>query len=168
MAVILAAGAVTVPGAGGSVGTTMSPPDQPTDNAHHGEHPDAAAVRRANAAFYEAFEGRDLDAMSDIWDHTDQVACVHPGWAILQGWAAVAASWYALFDGPQRLQFIVTDERVEVVGDVAWVTCNENLLDTGAAQAVAATNLFVRRDGGWRLVHHHGSPVAQRLQARGS
>jgi ketosteroid isomerase-like protein len=74
----------------------------------------------------------------------------------------VAASWFALFDGPQRLQFIVTDERAEVVGDLAWVTCNENLLDTGATQAVAATNVFVRHGDRWRLLHHHGSPVLAR------
>ena len=123
---------------------------------------DVAAVLRANAAFYDAFERRDLDAMSDIWEHTDRVGCVHPGWAALHGWAAVAASWFALFDGPQRLQFIVTDERAEVVGDLALVTCNENLLDTGATQAVAATNVFVRHGDGWRLLHHHGSPVIQR------
>ena len=135
---------------------------------HGAGEADVTAVLRANAAFYDAFERRDLDAMSDIWEHTDRVACVHPGWAVLHGWAAVAASWYALFDGPQRLQFIVTDERAEVVGDLAWVTCNENLLDTGATQAVAATNVFGRHDGGWRLLHHHGSPVVQRTADPGT
>ncbi len=124
---------------------------------------DAVDVQAANTAFYEAFEGRDLDAMSDVWEHSDRVACVHPGWAILRGWGAVSASWFALFDGPQRLQFIVTDEQVAVTGDLAWVTCNENLIDGGTAQAVAATNVFARSEDGWRLVHHHGSPVIQRV-----
>lgn len=127
---------------------------------------DERAVLAANRAFYDAFERRDLDAMSDIWEHSDRAACVHPGWATLVGWAAVSASWFALFDGPQRLQFIVTDERAAVVGDVAWVTCSENLLDTGSAQAVAATNVFVRSLGEWTLVHHHGSPVVQRMEGR--
>lgn len=126
--------------------------------------PEEGEVLRANAAFYAAFEQRDLDAMSDIWEHSDRVTCVHPGWAILSGWAAVSASWYALFDGPQRLQFIVTGERVEVVGDLAWVTCNENLLDTGATQAVAATNVFGRMGDRWKLLVHHGSPVVQRTE----
>lgn len=125
---------------------------------------DEQAVSAANAAFYDAFERRDLDAMSDVWEHSDRVSCVHPGWAILSGWASVSASWYALFDGPQRLQFIVTDERVDVHGDLAWVTCNENLIDEGNAQAVAATNVFTRTAAGWCLLHHHGSPVVQRVQ----
>lgn len=133
----------------------MAVPDPSTD--------DERAVSGANATFYEAFELRDLDVMSDVWVHDDSVTCVHPGWAILAGWGAVSASWFALFDGPQRLQFIVTDEQVHVAGDVAWVTCTENLIDAGNAQTVAATNVFVRTDDGWRLVHHHGSPVIQRV-----
>ena len=127
-----------------------------------------AAVRAANTAFYAAFESRDLDAMSDVWEHTDLVTCVHPGWPILAGWASVAASWFALFDGPQRLQFIVTDEQVHVEGTMAWVTCNENLIDAGGTQAVAASNVFVETVGGWRLVHHHGSAVLQQARARNS
>ena len=137
------------------------PPDRPAAD-------DEAGVLAANTAFYDAFERRDLDAMSDIWEHSDRVACVHPGWSILHGWAAVSASWFALFDGPQRLQFIVTDVRAIVVGDVAWVTCNENLLDAGATQAVAATNLFERHGDRWSLLLHHGSPVVQRPQGRDS
>jgi ketosteroid isomerase-like protein len=127
-----------------------------------------AEVREANAAFYAAFEARDLDAMSDVWEHADRVTCVHPGWPVLAGWASVAASWYALFDGPQRLQFIVTDEQVNVVGRTAWVTCNENLLEVDGTQTVAATNIFVRDSSGWRLTHHHGSPVVQQSRTRNS
>lgn len=145
----------------------MTRPDDPDPSGDEPD-PDTASVLAANAAFYEAFEGRDLDAMSDIWEHTDRAACVHPGWSVLHGWAAIAASWFALFDGPQRLQFIVTEERAQVHGDVAWVTCNENLLDTGATQAVAATNVFVRGSGSWQLVHHHGSPVVQRVESHES
>ena len=63
---------------------------------------------------------------------------------------------------------IVTDEQVHVEGPTAWVTCNENLIDAGGTQAVAATNVFVERGGGWRLVHHHGSPVVHQARARNS
>lgn len=123
---------------------------------------DIAEVLDVNAAFYEAFENQDLDAMSDVWEHSERVTCVHPGWVSLSGWGRVSASWYAIFDGPQQLQFIVTDPAVQVVGDMAWVTCNENLIEGGSTQTVAATNIFVRSQSGWRLVHHQGTPVLQR------
>ena len=130
--------------------------------AHPPDANDHDAVVAANAAFYDAFERRDLDAMAAVWERSPRASCVHPGWAMLVGWDQVGASWASLFGGPQQLQFIVTDERVEVSGDVAWVTCTENLIDSGAAHSVAATNVFVRAGDGWRLVHHQGSPVVQR------
>ena len=143
----------------------MHPYDGPVNEAGN---QDDAAVLAANASFYRAFEASDLDAMSDLWEHSDRVECVHPGWAALHGWGEVSASWAALFGGRQRLQFILTDERVAVVGDVGWVSVDENLLagdvsgSAGSTGTVAALNVFVRSGGAWRMVAHHGSPVAGR------
>lgn len=121
---------------------------------------DVDAVIAANRAFYEAFEARDIDAMSDLWEHGDDVVCTHPGWRTLHGWGAVAGSWFALFGGGSPIQFILTDERVHGVGDVAWVTVEENLIGEGLGGTVAALNLFRRSGGQWRMVAHHGSPIA--------
>lgn len=150
-------------------------PPVPDPGAGTADDGDEVAVLAANAAYYEAFEARDLEAMSDAWEHGDRVSCTHPGWQTLRGWGAVAGSWFALFQGPQHLQFVLTGTHVEVVGDVAWVTVDENLLDSGgqapgAGEAdaavggtVAALNLFVRgADGRWGMVAHHGAPVARR------
>jgi ketosteroid isomerase-like protein len=121
---------------------------------------DDQLVRFANDRFYEAFEARDMDAMSDVWEHSDRVACTHPGWRTLHGWGEVSGSWYALFRGPQPLQFILTDEHVHVAGDLAWVTVDENLLGVQAGGTIAALNVFARDSGDWRMIVHHGSPVA--------
>ena len=43
--------------------------------------------------------------------------------------------------------------------DVVWVTLDENLMQEAATGTVAATNVFIRTDLGWRIVLHHGSPV---------
>ena len=116
-------------------------------------------VLAANAAFYDAFERRSLDGMRDVWDHGDDVVCVHPGWPVLRGWPVVEESWRRIFDGPGRIQFIVTNEASRTTGDVAWVTLDENLVDRASTGTIAATNIFVRRADGWKLVLHHGSPV---------
>jgi ketosteroid isomerase-like protein len=127
--------------------------DQPDD--------DETAVVVLNHAFYAAFEARDLDAMSDLWEHSDRVLCTHPGWSTLHGWGPVAASWMALFQGPSSLQFILTEQRVRLVGDTAWVSVDENLLGDQGGATVAALNLFVRdARRRWRMVAHHGSPVS--------
>ncbi len=121
-------------------------------------------VLAANLAFYSAFEERDLDAMADLWDHGDDVACTHPGWPTLHGWGKVGASWAALLSNGERLQFIVADELVRVCGSVAWVACTENLLaDDGFGGTVAALNVFEHRDDRWVIVAHHGSPVARKM-----
>lgn len=123
-------------------------------------------VLAVNRSFYAAHEHRDLDAMRAVWEHSDRVVCVHPGWSILRGWAAVEESWRMILGGPGRNQFILTDETVTLAGDSAWVTLDENLVDTrpggGGAGTVAATNVYVRDRGDWRLVVHHGSPVMAR------
>ncbi len=99
--------------------------------------------------------------MSDLWEHSDRVVCTHPGWATLRGWASVSASFFALFQGPQTMQFILTGEHVEVTGDTAWVVIDENILSDEVGGTVAALNLFARSaDGRWRMVVHHASPVA--------
>lgn len=114
----------------------------------------------ANAAFYAAFEARDLDAMSDLWHHGDHVVCVHPGWPALRGWPAISSSWFALFQGDGAMQFILTEVQANVRGDVGWVALDENLLAGSQAQTVAALNLFERHRGRWRMVLHQGSGVA--------
>ena len=127
---------------------------------HAGDTLDQSAVRSANRRFYDAFEARDLDRMSDVWEHSDRIECTHPGWRTLHGWGAVSGSWFALFGGPSPLQFILTNEVVTVAGDVAWVTVDENLIGAEGSGTVAALNLYVRDGARWSLVAHHGSAVA--------
>jgi ketosteroid isomerase-like protein len=120
---------------------------------------DVPAVLAANQAYYDAFEAADMDLMSEIWEHSDRVVCTHPGWATLRGWSRVAASWFAIFRNPARLQVILTEPEAVVTGEVGWVTVNENLLGGGLGGTVAALNIFVRTPAGWRMVVHHGSSV---------
>lgn len=123
-----------------------------------------ADLLAANAAFYAAFEERSPAAMAAVWSDGDDVACTHPGWVMLHGSREVLRSWEGILSGPQHLQFIVSDERVHIDGDMGWVTCVENLLsDDGPHGSTAAINMFRRdQEGSWRLVVHHASPVLQR------
>ena len=124
---------------------------------------DDAEVLAVNRRYYDAFEAKDLDAMSDLWEHSPRATCTHPGWATLEGWGAVAASFFTLFQGGQQVQFVLTRERAHRAGDTAWVSVDENLLGDQGGVTVATVNLFVREPGSpWRMVCHHGSVVASR------
>jgi hypothetical protein len=58
------------------------------------------------------------------------------------------------------MQFILTNVAVKVVGEVGWVTLDENLIAGPQAQTVAAVNLFERHADRWKLVLHAGSGIA--------
>jgi len=126
----------------------------------------AEEVLAANRRFYEAFEARDMDLMSDLWERSERVSCTHPGWASLEGWGAVAASFFALFQSGPPIQFLITRERAEVRGDVGWVSCDENLLGDQGGVTVSSLNIFCRRGetGSWRMVCHHGSVVHSQVE----
>jgi len=83
----------------------------------------------------------------------------------LRGWGPIAASYAALFQNGQQLQFLLTDERVTVNGDAAWVSVDENLLGEGDGGVTVATlNVFVRNGDRWRMICHHGSAVAATIE----
>lgn len=119
---------------------------------------DDDAVLAANRAFYRAFASRDLAAMAALWAEHAPVACIHPGWDALIGRAAVMASWRDILQHPTPIA--CRAERVLRVGDSACVICHETLGEGGNAGVLVATNLFVREDGAWRMVHHQAGGVA--------
>ncbi|GAA4860597.1 nuclear transport factor 2 family protein [Kitasatospora terrestris] len=141
-----------------------------------GTEADREAVIAANQAFYEALENGDPEAVESIWlgpEHADDkggVVCVHPGWPVLRGRAQVTRSYMLIMANTEYIQFFLTDVEVELFGDVALVTCTENILSGGEPEEegelgplvggkVVSSNLFRRTPQGWKLWSHHGSPV---------
>ena len=56
-----------------------------------------------------------------------------------------------------------TGVEVSVAGDVAVLVCHENVtIGDGhdvRLEVVVATNLYLRTENGWRMIHHHASPA---------
>jgi ketosteroid isomerase-like protein len=130
--------------------------------APHAETPEQA-VRSANRLFYAAFESLDLAQMEAIWLQEDWIECVHPGWDLLLGWEEVRESWMRIFANTQRVKIALSSVWAHVEGPLAWVACTEHVTSSFATGfdevLVQATNVFVLRDGVWRLVVHHASPL---------
>ncbi len=120
---------------------------------------DRDAVLALNQAFYRAFSDRDYRAMDTLWAARLPISCIHPGWTVLFGRDAVMSSWRDVLNAPTGPTIHARNERVTLYGETAVVICDEVL---GAA-VLAATNLFVREDGAWRLVHHQAGPIAEPL-----
>lgn len=122
------------------------------------------------AAFYQALQHGDIEALMAVWADDDEVVCVHPGGGRAIGPGAIRASFEAIFanggipvqvEQVHRLDHIHSAlhhlvERVNVVGpqgaQTAWVL---------------ATNWYVRSPQGWRLASHHASPGSLQPQGGG-
>ena len=126
-----------------------------------------AAVEAANDEFYAAFETADLDRMRVVWDAETAVTCVHPGWDALRGLDRVMRSWAVIFANTPYIQFFLSDVEVTIEGDLAVVTCAENIMtapgERGGDAKVVSTNVFRLVDGQWRMTLHHGSPVMRQI-----
>ena len=101
--------------------------------------------------------------MVEVWVHAETVKCVHPGWALLQGWEPVMESWERIFDNADMMQFAITEAEVTLEGESAWVTCTENITSVMGGRStegrVQAVNIYRKLEERWLMVYHHGSPM---------
>ena len=128
---------------------------------------DEQEVLAANLAFYKALQSMDLAQMEAAWAQEDWVRCLHPGWDLITGWESVRESWANIFQSTGQMHVDISRTLVHVHGDVAWVSCIQNVtlaFEGGFSTAmVEATNIFVRRGSVWRIVHHHTTPLPDRV-----
>lgn len=115
-----------------------------------------AEVLFANDAYYTVFASGDHEAMDAIWAHATPVTCIHPGGPVIEGRDDILDSWREVLTSGQTQGFECHDAKAHVVGDLAWVTCLEVLGDG----ALAATNIFVRDNGAWKITHHQACPTS--------
>ncbi len=116
----------------------------------------------AEAAFYAAFEARNLDAMMAVWDSSDHIVCIHPLAAPLNGRGAVAAGWKSIFETAGHFQI-----QVEIAHEIREATqvihvVREYLIigqDTEPHPPILATNIYRAEADGWRMILHHASPL---------
>lgn len=116
----------------------------------------------AEAAFYEAFEKADLDAMMAVWADDDDIVCVHPGGIRLSGMAPIREAWRRIFAGGQTLRFQLRQQQSLNGMTLAVHSVYELISVAGEARArnpVIATNIYMRTANGWRMVVHHASPA---------
>jgi ketosteroid isomerase-like protein len=137
-----------------------------TVDSIHGE----SEVFAANERFYEALSASDIDVMEEVWSHSGEVRCIHPGWDILIGWQSIYDSWNAIFSSSPGLRVKAHSVEIMVVGEVAWVHCLEEIRPGVDPEGTVAeggddhsyarsTNLYRNTAEGWKMVLHHASPV---------
>ncbi|MDD5177030.1 MAG: nuclear transport factor 2 family protein [Sterolibacterium sp.] len=117
----------------------------------------------AEAAFYDAIERADLDALMAVWAEDEEIVCIQPGGPRMTGYANVREVWRRIFETGQR--FVISmSQPVVLQGMLVTVhsLCEQVSLRGGSAEQTAplvATNVYVRGAHGWRLLVHHASPA---------
>ncbi len=123
---------------------------------------DEDALLQANQDFYQAFQERDVPAMTSLWAREHLVACVHPGWYALYGREDVVASWRAILQSEHAPSVEYAEPKAFANGDNGFVICIERIQET----VLIATNVFAREAEGWKLMHRHAAPCSKHMPVR--
>jgi ketosteroid isomerase-like protein len=122
------------------------------------------------AAFYDALNRADLDALMAQWADDDEIVCVHPGGPRLIGHAAIRASWQAILEhGGLHIMPSQLHETHTLMSSVHTVV-EGTTAASGEPAHLVATNVYSKTPRGWRIVLHHVSvapgpvPVDTRAQ----
>ena len=114
------------------------------------------------AAFYDALQRGDLDALMALWADDDEVVCVHPGGGgRLVGPAAIRASFEAIFANGSIPVVPEQVHRLQALGSAVHHLAERISVQTNEGPRTAwvlATNVYLKTAQGWRLVLHHASP----------
>ncbi|AFY76232.1 MAG: nuclear transport factor 2 family protein [Hydrococcus sp. C42_A2020_068] len=123
---------------------------------------DRTEILATNEAFYQAFEKKDIKAMSLVWWQGGSL-CIHPGGNVLKGWEEVRHSWEQIFRHTDYLEIGIELVNIEIGSQIAYVVLIETILQVSRGRSFqaqsTATNIFEKMAQKWYLVHHHGSPI---------
>lgn len=135
-------------------------------------------VRKASEQFYAALNrmaNGDAGSLADIWSHSATVTTMHPIGGREVGWDEVKGPWQQVAQLASGGQVKLSDQLIQVSGDMAYEVGTEQGQFTLAGEQVSieqrVTNIYRREAGGWKIVHHHTdiSPamldILSRLQA---
>ena len=136
-------------------------------------------VRKASEQFYAALSRMihgDAAPMANIWSHSAVVTTMHPIGGRQVGWDQVRRSFEQVAALASGGQAKLSNQSIQVVGDMAYEVGDEQGQITLAGESVAidhrVTNIYRRETGGWKVVHHHTDTapamlaVLSRLQAQ--
>ena len=109
------------------------------------------------AAFYDALNRADVDALMALWAEDDEIVCIHPGGPRLIGHAAIRASWTSILEhGGLHILPSQLHETHNLMSSVHTVV-EGTTAASGEPAHLLATNVYVKTPRGWRIVLHHVS-----------
>jgi ketosteroid isomerase-like protein len=119
-------------------------------------------VRKVSKEFYAALSrmcNGDAHALADVWSHGSAVTALHPIGGREAGWEAVKQSFGKVAELSAGGKVEIKDQLIHVAGDLAYEVGVERGQIKLAGRQVdidhRVTNVYQRRSGAWKMVHHH-------------
>lgn len=126
------------------------------EDAWEGTSPFQALVR-----FYRAFNSGDLEMMSESWAQSDEIAMDNPVGGIKRGWPEIQEVYTRIFEGPAIVNVEFYDYTIHETPEMFFAVGRERGVFRIGAEAIPlairTSRIFLKIDGRWRQVHHHGS-----------
>ncbi|MBW9051070.1 YybH family protein [Rhizobium mesosinicum] len=122
---------------------------------------DHTSALAALVRFYRAFNERDIEALEANWAQSDEPSMDNPIGGIRRGWGSIRAGYMRLFQGPATVTVTFRDFTLHNGTDYCLFVGRE----AGSCETpdgiidlrIRTSRLFVRSQGSWRQLHHHGS-----------
>ena len=114
----------------------------------------------AEAAFYTAFESKNIVDMMQVWSSDSAIECIHPMGNRLVGRQAIEDSWRQVFRNESEMLFNIEDAHYMQSSMIAVHVVSEKIAlarKPDTPTTVIATNVYQLTDHGWKMVLHHAS-----------
>ncbi|TWI66125.1 ketosteroid isomerase-like protein [Pseudoduganella lurida] len=109
------------------------------------------------AAFYDALNRADVDALMALWADDEEIICIHPGGKRLVGHRAIQESWSVLLEhGGLHILPSQLHEMHNLMSAVHTVV-EGTTAASGEPAHLIATNVYMKTPKGWRMMAHHVS-----------
>ncbi len=116
---------------------------------------------RALVNFYKAFNHRDMDLMKQVWLNTKEASMDNPVGGIMRDWNNIEGVYDKIFNGKARVYVEFYDFTLHSTDNMFLVTGRERgYLEKENVKidlAIRTSRVFIRKDGEWKQIQHHGS-----------
>jgi ketosteroid isomerase-like protein len=112
-------------------------------------------------AYYDALESADPMAMEQVWEDSEEVACLLPMTPLVMG-SEVRRLWQAIFAQVGAFDIQVRHLAWIEAGETAIHLVEERLQDAAPGRSpppIYGTNIYRHGADGWRLLLHQSSPT---------
>lgn len=132
-------------------------------------------IEEVHRAFYQAWEAGDVDAALACWSRVDDISLTFPGGRPTWGLGGVRRHLAEGVELTSGIQFFFEDLRIAVRGNVARLTCIENVAMPGhfdleefpdmPLARLTGSSVYVRDPEGWRIWAHMSAPELSGVDA---